>query len=1170
MDLSSLKNLEPLEEGHKDDEGDTSSNRDTSESASTERDEVQEVRNVSRKETFRVSLWRLIATGVLLLTASAVTLTTYFFLERQQTESFETQFYQFSRTVAGAAMDQMERARTSQWAFTRALSGYVYNNDRGAWPFVHLPFYTLYGNDLREQGRLESVIPFIRVERDQLEEWEEFVSENHEDVIKESHMLQFGNLDNIVENANATFNDHVYQVVPGQGPVPDEERDTYWPSIDCAPAPRTYGMANWNPASSSIYGPLIADMMAMKYESVLSPVKSYEAAIGIVFSKEEHEEMHQNLNILDGSTASPHTFWCFPVHEDPTDDDSRIVAAFFAAMSWDVFLLGLLPEGVKGITVVLENTCDQSFTFEIDGPQVYYVGEGDFHDTTYDYLESYQDLMEGAYSHPNFTTTTGHCLYSLRIYPTDEFTSSLEKRIPTIFAIVVACFFIMVAVVFFTYDVFVQRRNEALVSNAARSNAIVASLFPSNIRDRLLNVNQPAADIRRKSGALGLKGFMSGEAGASDDANSRPLADLFLECTVMFADISGFTAWSSMREPSQVFTILETLYGAFDQLAKSRRVLKVETVGDCYVAATGIPDFRRDHAVVMVRFARDILAKMMSLTKELEVTLGPDTGDLSLRIGIHSGPVTGGVLRGERSRFQLFGDTMNVCSRVESTGTAGRIQLSYESGQQLIANGKEHWLIKREQTVQAKGKGEIQTYWVSMGVCNDDRRRASSSVSSGEMHGVYEPLDDNAAPALARVCSDAKTSRLVDWNVQMLSDILRHIVSRRKAKEMELATKEASEMKETMPKRRSSPPEIKIEHNFGFEHSRPLDEVQEIIMLPEFDAAVAKRAQDPSKVEIEKDVLDQLHNLCSNIAACYNDNWFHNFEHASHVTMSVVKLLSRIVAPTETTENEIALHDHTYGITSDPLTQFACAFAAVIHDVNHVGVPNTQLVKEGARIVSVFGDRSVAEQNSVVVAWDLFMSEEYDLLRSTVCANDNELLRFRQLVVNSVMATDIVDRELKSLRNSRWEKAFSETEVCEESYRAAVNRKATIVIEHLLQASDVAHTMQHWHVYRKWNERFFRECTMAYLNGRAEKSPVDTWYKGELGFFDFYIIPLAKKLKECGVFGKSSDEYLNYAMANRDEWERRGEDLVKDMLGAMERELQDSPESLEKLDMLQF
>lgn len=293
--------------------------------------------------------------------------------------------------------------------------------------------------------------------------------------------------------------------------------------------------------------------------------------------------------------------------------------------------------------------------------------------------------------------------------------------------------------------------------------------------------------------------------------------------------------------------------------------------------------------------------------------------------------------------------------------------------------------------------------------------------------------------------------------------------------------------------------------------------------------------------------------------------------------MSVVKLLSRIVAPSDlefeenpsggsrrtlnVEQNRIAstLHDHTYGITSDPLTQFACAFSALIHDADHTGVPNTQLLIENKTLSAQYQHRSVAEQNSLALSWDLLMDAgRFGLLRKALFATPEDLDRFRALVVNCVMATDIVDKDLKALRNKRWEKAFAQERANEcgsddhsiysECPSVERNRKATIVIEHLIQASDVAHTMQHWHVYRKWNERLFEETYIAFKNGRAERNPADSWAKGEIGFFDFYIIPLAKKLKECGVFGVSSDEYLNYAVSNRKEWELRGEEIVATMI----------------------
>ena len=277
--------------------------------------------------------------------------------------------------------------------------------------------------------------------------------------------------------------------------------------------------------------------------------------------------------------------------------------------------------------------------------------------------------------------------------------------------------------------------------------------------------------------------------------------------------------------------------------------------------------------------------------------------------------------------------------------------------------------------------------------------------------------------------------------------------------------------------------------------------------------------------------------------------------------MSVVKLLSRIVSPTDqhcrtnkdgNVELASTLHDHTYGITSDPLTQFACVFSALIHDVDHQGIPNSQLIVEKSPLVETYKGKSLAEQNSVDLSWRLLMDDQFEDLRNIIASSKNEMDHFRHLVVNSVMATDIMDKDLKALRNARWEKAFSEGSRLGESNKTNINRKATIVIEHLIQASDVAHTMQHWHIYRKWNENLFKEMYYAYKAGRSEKNPAEFWYKGEMGFFDFYIIPLAQKLKECGVFGVSSDEYLSYAMKNREEWEQRGQETVAGMVQKLE------------------
>eukprot|EP00980_Cylindrotheca_fusiformis_P011766 scaffold2807_cov64-Cylindrotheca_fusiformis.AAC.1 len=94
------------------------------------------------------------------------------------------------------------------------------------------------------------------------------------------------------------------------------------------------------------------------------------------------------------------------------------------------------------------------------------------------------------------------------------------------------------------------------------------------------------------------------------------------------------------------------------------------------------------------------------------------------------------------------------------------------------------------------------------------------------------------------------------------------------------------------------------------------------------------------------------------------------------------------------------------------------------------------------------------------------------------------------------MATDIVDKELQALRKERWETAFADSTLVRNE--TSDDCKATIVIEHLIQASDVSHTMQHWHIYKSWNQKFFMECYGAYKAGRADSDPSKTWYRGEI------------------------------------------------------------------------
>lgn len=265
--------------------------------------------------------------------------------------------------------------------------------------------------------------------------------------------------------------------------------------------------------------------------------------------------------------------------------------------------------------------------------------------------------------------------------------------------------------------------------------------------------------------------------------------------------------------------------------------------------------------------------------------------------------MTAGVLRGEKARFQLFGDTMNVTARMESASEAGRILTSAETAEILRNDGREHWLERRKDLVNAKGKGLMQTFWVSIrdqpSVTTSSSDRSSRRVDAGSKHGGAK------GDRVSRNGDEQKQRRLVDWNVEMLARLIKQIVARRQASSGDEVT--------TTSESEASTIELS---------GCPLDEVKEIIMLPEFDIQAAKKQVDADEIELDPKVIEQLRSYVTTVCKLYYANPFHNFEHASHVVMSVMKLMSRIVAPdafhdynaTGPYDNVArSMHDHTYG-----------------------------------------------------------------------------------------------------------------------------------------------------------------------------------------------------------------------------------------------------------------
>uniref|UniRef100_A0A7S3DMW7 Guanylate cyclase domain-containing protein n=1 Tax=Entomoneis paludosa TaxID=265537 RepID=A0A7S3DMW7_9STRA len=271
-------------------------------------------------------------------------------------------------------------------------------------------------------------------------------------------------------------------------------------------------------------------------------------------------------------------------------DTGAIVGSVTMELLWSTFLSAVYPPQSDKVDLIVENSCGQNFTFNIDlvSESMSFIGEGDLHDRSYSNLvhsstfEKYEQIVDFAATVSRNQSTLEYCRYKFHVFATEEFEDAFTSNDPLIYAIITGVIFIFTSLVFVSYDFIVDRRQKKVMGAATRTNDIVAELFPKEVRERLYERAQEQKSSEKK-GFLAqptktqMQNFLSDDL-PQDVFGSEPIADFFPQATIMFLDIAGFTAWSSEREPVQVFRLLETIYGAFDGVAKGLGVFKVETI----------------------------------------------------------------------------------------------------------------------------------------------------------------------------------------------------------------------------------------------------------------------------------------------------------------------------------------------------------------------------------------------------------------------------------------------------------------------------------------------------------------------------------------------------------------------------------------------------------------
>jgi class 3 adenylate cyclase len=238
-----------------------------------------------------------------------------------------------------------------------------------------------------------------------------------------------------------------------------------------------------------------------------------------------------------------------------------------------------------------------------------------------------------------------------------------------------------------------------------------------------------AIEQKNRENELLLLNILPGEVAKRLKSGEASIADSFAEVTVLFADLVGFTIMSSKIGPDEVVNLLNGLFTRFDNIAQELGVEKIKTIGDAYMAVCGLPNPQVDHSARMMEMARRLLAA----TQEYGTSMGIN---MELRIGINSGPVVAGVIGVSKFIYDLWGDTVNIASRMESHGVPSTIQVTRAVYEEL----KDKYRFRERGPVEVKGKGLIETWLLD---------EASSPALNQTFEGAAARESSKSKPASA-------------------------------------------------------------------------------------------------------------------------------------------------------------------------------------------------------------------------------------------------------------------------------------------------------------------------------------------------------------------------------------------------------------------------------------
>jgi hypothetical protein len=518
--------------------------------------EVEIIANIMSNQVFWLKMTVLfVLFGATIVVAAAIYLGT----QRSEANAFEASFNEDAEKVFDTFTFNVERKLGALDAFSVAITSLAADTG-AAWPNFTMPDFEFRAANALELVDAASITLLPYVDADSRLGWEAYSVENVQ-WVQDSLAFQetvVGGRKLSTPTIQNGIADRIYLLEDGKKKV-DETPGPYFPMWQHYPA--IPDIVNYDLFLNDNFHDGILDMYNHK-----------EAVLSKIWDLGEANEVF--VNFLEAWEAESGSLHDLPVSKlfypvfDSLNADHEIVAMLAAVVNWKTYFEQVLPPHAIGLIVVLRNECDQEVTYRIDGEAAFFLGKGDLHDTQYDYLgqtRKFSDLIK-----PNdrrierltdVNLDTDYCPYTLAAYPSEDLEDLFVTNNAVIYTVSVVIIFFFTGAMFLLYDGIVQRRQKMVMKRAVQSRAIVSSLFPAAVRDRLFRNEDSTTSKSQNDGNA--KGFKKRGDGATKtrlksllhDTNPqqeqkpahelRPIADLFPHTTVMFADIAGFTRWSS-------------------------------------------------------------------------------------------------------------------------------------------------------------------------------------------------------------------------------------------------------------------------------------------------------------------------------------------------------------------------------------------------------------------------------------------------------------------------------------------------------------------------------------------------------------------------------------------------------------------------------------------------